>query len=324
MENFETFGLNEAYKRLEELGDKLSFFEKIIDWKKFEPIVDGMYRNKSELGGRPNINSVVMIKLLILQSLYSLSDPELERQVTDRLSFRRFIGFSSTIPDFTTVWKFRERLIKHGKDNEIWAELQRQIDMKGFVIKRGVIQDASFITSDPGHAKADKPRGEQAKSRRSKDGTWAKKGKKSFFGYKIHTVIDKENQLIRRLYTTTASVHDSQIDGSKKGETVYRDKGYFGVKPKASMDKTMKRATRGHPLTCKDKRRNKAISRVRSLVERPFAVIKKIFHGGHTMVTTVSRVHTRNIFSAFSFNLIQLLTLHSCCESGSYLKSKGK
>lgn len=104
-----------------------------------------------------------------------------------------------------------------------------------------------------------------------------KKGEKSYFGYKLHTVIDKENQLIRRVFTTTASVHDSQIEGSETGETVYRDKGYFGVKPKASMNKTMKRATRGHPLTCKDKRRNRAISRVRSLVERPFAMIKRDF-----------------------------------------------
>jgi IS5 family transposase len=32
------------------------------------------------------------------------------------------------------------------------------------------------------------------------------------------------------------------------------------------MDKTMHRATRGHPLSIKENRRNKAISRTRSLV----------------------------------------------------------
>ena len=46
----------------------------------------------------------------------------------------------------------------------------------GLTIRRGVIQDATFITADPGHATADTPRGDQARTRRSRDGTWAKKG----------------------------------------------------------------------------------------------------------------------------------------------------
>ena len=49
-----------------------------------------------------------------------------------------------------------------------------------------MIQDATFIMSDPGHTKYDKPRGDQAKTRRSKDGAWAKKGQKSQYGYKLH------------------------------------------------------------------------------------------------------------------------------------------
>jgi len=81
------------------------------------------------------------------------------------------------------------------------------------------------------------------------------------------------------------------------------------VKPAASMNKTMHRSTRGHPLSIKEKRRNKAISRIRSLVERPFAVIKRGFHAGHVMVTTVARTHVKNIFSCFAFDLNQLLTI---------------
>jgi len=89
----------------------------------------------------------------------------------------------------------------------------------------------SSITSEPGHAHADTPRGDQAKTRRSRYGTLTKKGSKSHFGYKLHILLDKDHQLIRRITTTTASLHDSRIDLSEKGETVYRDKGYFGVKP---------------------------------------------------------------------------------------------
>jgi IS5 family transposase len=169
------------------------------------------------------------------------------------------------------------------------------------------VVDDPFITSDPGHAPAEKPRGDAGKTRRSRDGTWAKKGSKSEFGYKLHSLIDKEYQFIRRFDTTTASTHDSQVDLSEKGETVYRDRGYFGTIPFASMDKTMKKAVRGKPLTIKEKRRNKAISRVRALVERPFAVIKRGFHAGHVMVTTIRRTHAKNLFACLSYNLNNLV-----------------
>lgn len=105
---FETFGLNEAYKRVQKVGDHLSDLEPLIEWEAFRPIFQDFYRNNSDKGGRPNIDPVVMVKLLVLQSLYNLSDPELERQVTDRISFRKFIGFTAQIPDFSTVWLFRE------------------------------------------------------------------------------------------------------------------------------------------------------------------------------------------------------------------------
>jgi IS5 family transposase len=94
-----------------------------------------------------------MIKLLILQHLYGLSDYEIERNIYDRMSFRHFLGFPDTIPDRLTIWLFRERLIKSDSLDLIWKELQNQIDKMGFGIQRGVIQDATFITTDPGHAK---------------------------------------------------------------------------------------------------------------------------------------------------------------------------
>jgi len=144
------FGLNEEYKRIEQLGDKLAQLEAMIDWEAFRPIVAGLYDNRSEKGGRPNIDEVVMIKLLVLQAWYGLSDPELERQVADRISFRRFLGSWDVIPDHSTVWLFRERLMETGKDKEVWDELQRQLDAKGYDVKMGVIQDASVIIADPG------------------------------------------------------------------------------------------------------------------------------------------------------------------------------
>jgi IS5 family transposase len=308
MESLVDFALQERYKQVKDLGDRLGDLTALIEWEPFREIVGDLYANNTEQGGRPNIDVVLMIKLLVLQSMYGLSDPELERQANDKISFLRFLGFPKKIPDQTTVWYFRERLSKTGKDNAIWEELQRQLDRKGLAIRKGVIQDATFITADPGHATADTPRGDNAKTRRNKDGTWTKKGTKSYFGFKLHTKEDCDFGLIRALLTTTASVHDSQIDLSESGEVVYRDRGYFGAKPKG-FDATMQRGVRGHPIGIRDILRNKRISKIRSPGERPYAVIKNVFHDAHTHVTTVIRAHVKMIFAAFSFNLYQLATL---------------
>lgn len=104
-------------------------------------------------------------------------------------------------------------------------ELQRQLDENNMKVKKGVMQDATFLAI----ARADKPRGPEAKTRRNKEGTWAKKGGKSHFGYKLHIKTDIDHGLIRAVETTPANVHDSQIDLSEPGEVVYRDRGYFGA-----------------------------------------------------------------------------------------------
>ena len=308
MDSFSSYIFRKAYQKIQKLGDKLAEIEPLIDWEAFRPIIQGLYDNQGPKGGRPNVDPVVMVKMLVLQSWYGLSDPELERQANDRLSFRRFLGFPDVIPDSTTVWLFRDRLAESGRDKAVWEELQRQLDRKGLSVKKGVVQDASFITSDPGHAKADKPRGEEARTCRSRDGSWAKKGTKSRFGFKLHVKTDVDQSLIRDLETTTASVHDSQVDLSRKGEVVYRDKGYFGVEPRG-YSATMRRGVRGRPLGIRDKLRNKRINRKRAPGERPFAVIKRVFGSGHVLVTTVERVHVKMVFACLCFNLVQLGTL---------------
>lgn len=231
----------------------------------------------------------------------------MERELVNNLSFMNFLGYPQTIPDSSTIWLFRERLKEKNRFDAIWQEVQRQLDAKGLIVKEGSIQDATFITSDPGRSR-NKPRGDEARTRRSKDGTWAKKGNKSYFGYKLHSNVDVEYGLIRAIKTTTASVHDSQVDLSREGETIYRDKGYFGSPARGRLV-TMWRATRCHPLSSWDKRRNLQISKIRSPGERPFAVIKTVFKAAHVLVTTVARVHVNMIFTAIAYNLFQLGTL---------------
>ena len=285
---------------------RLSQISKMIDWPPFRQILEEMYDNKSEKGGRPNCDVIMMLKILILQKWYGLNDLEVERQMADRISFMSFLDYPDPFPDSRTIWLFKQRIADSGKDELIWSELQRQLDAMGLQVKRGTMQDATFIEADPGSSK--KPRGEDAKTRRSRDGTWAKKGNETHFGYKLHQKTDIDYCLIREIETTTASLHDSQVDLSAKDEIVLRDRGYFGAEAKG-IDFTMKRRTSEKPLEELDKERNRLISILRSPGERPHAVIKRVFGMGRVLVTTVKRVHVELMVTAFVFDLFQLCTL---------------
>jgi IS5 family transposase len=304
MDSFTTWILRELNEK--QGKSRLSQVSDLIDWVPIRQTLDEMYDNKSEKGGRPNCDVILMFKILILQHWFGMNDLEVERQMADRISFMSFLGYPDPFPDSRTIWLFKERMAETGKDEMVWAELQRQLDAMGLRVRRGTIQDATFIEADHGSSK--EPRGSGAKTRRSRDGTWAKKGKETHFGYKLHQKTDIDYGLIREIETSTASLHDSQVDLSTEGEVVLRDRGYFGVQAKGD-DFTMKRRTTDAPLGELDKERNRLISKLRSPGERPHAVIKRVFGAGRVLVTTVRRVHVKMIVTAFAFNLYQLCTL---------------
>ncbi|MEM4090109.1 MAG: transposase [Thermoplasmatales archaeon] len=223
------------------INDPLKFMKDAIEWSAFPPLLKDLYHDDTEDGGRPNIQIITMVKILFLQPLYNLSDQQAEKEIHDRISFVNFIYYPDLLPDSKTIWFFRERLSKTGRDSIIWKELQRQPDSKGIKIRKGTAQDATFIPSDPGHKKHQETR-ELGKTRRSKGETFTKKNGKTYFGYKGHILTDLNPiPLIRSYAVTTASTHDSRIDLSKQGIPVYRVKGNFGTKPKG-YDATMSKS----------------------------------------------------------------------------------
>jgi len=256
--SFNQFILREQYKMVKGLGDRLELMKEQIDWKPFIPLVKQIFNDNDTIGGRPHTDELIVVRSMLLQALYGLSDPELEFQCHDRLSFRNFLGFPEEIPDFSTIWKIRDRLKESKIDELIWEELQSQLEEKGYEIKKGVIQDATFIESDLGKKryyqkkKAEKngekiEYTERQKNHIDKDGSFSIKHGQVHFGYKNHIKSDIDNHLIREYQVTTASLHDGEIDLVKKGDVAaYRDKGYVGkkIKVKGIIDKTMKRATK--------------------------------------------------------------------------------
>lgn len=321
--SFNQFILKQQYQKIRGLGDRLELMKQQIKWEPFIPLVRSVFFDDDKIGGRPHTDELIVVRSMLLQGWYGLSDPELEFQCHDRLSFRNFLGFPETIPDFTTIWKVRDRLKEAGIDVKIWTELQRQLDEKGYTIKKGVIQDASFIEADLGrkrysNEKKARNNGEKIEytqkqqSHIDKDASFSVKHGQVHYGYKNHIKLDVDNHLIRELEVTTASLHDNQIDLVENNDkAAYRDKGYFGKELTAEnvKDMTMKRNTRGRKLNKRERRMNIAISRIRAPGERPIAVIKRVFNGGRTFVKSLARVKIKEVFKCFAFNLYQLVTL---------------
>ena len=66
-------------------------------------MLSDIYENDTEKGGRPNYDPIIMVKILLLQQWYSLSDPQIERDIRDRISFMKFLGFPEKLPDRNTI-----------------------------------------------------------------------------------------------------------------------------------------------------------------------------------------------------------------------------
>lgn len=97
--------------------------------------MEPLFKNSGE--GRPHVDVILMMKVLVLQSWYGLSDELLESECKDRLTFQNFLGYPSSVPDARTIWFFKERIAEGGKkEKELWDELQRQLKRYRVVVKK--------------------------------------------------------------------------------------------------------------------------------------------------------------------------------------------
>ncbi len=299
MENLTDFALKEKYSQVQSLRSELEDMKKLVDWNSFL----ALFPKRDCRVGRIGYHTIIKIKLLFLQAWYGISDEELEYQVNDRLSFQQFLDFPTSIPDYSTVWRFREYLTEADLAEKIWEELQRQINIHNLQVKVGVIQDARFIHADPGKTNSGMSnRGREAKTSRSKDGSWTKKNAKSIFGFKLHTKMQKGSKIITEMALTTASTHDNKIDLADENEIMYRDRGYSGSKTKAKGDATMKRGK----LSVVQKLRNKRIAKKRAEGEHPYGTMDRKFKAGRTKLTIIARVYIQQMFVAFVYNVSRL------------------
>jgi len=225
MQQIGMFDVSIRLNKIDQNGDPLKRLNEVVNWETFRPILEKIRQKKRKSNaGRKPFDVVLMFKILILQSLYNLSDDATEMQILDRLSFMRFLGLGigDRVPDAKTIWLFREQLKEAGILPELFHQFDSFLRKHGFEARKGQIVDASIVSVPK--QKNNRDQNAKIKSGEEVDG-WSdaqrrqkdtearrtRKHGKAYFGYKNHVSIDVEHKFIRKFVVTDASVHDGQV-----------------------------------------------------------------------------------------------------------------
>ena len=300
------FADQEREAKLNKLGDALRVMEQHVDFAALADEVDrAAPRPSRERGGRPPFPTEMMVRILLIQQMFNLSDEQMEFQLLDRLSFQRFVGLraSSQIPDRTTVWTFKERLIKAGASESIFDAVNQQLSRHGYIARGGQMIDASIVQAPrQSMSKEEKELvGEGAMpikwspaKRRQKDmdARWTKKHGKSYYGYKVSANADNRYKLVRKIIVSTASEHDTLhfegvLDPTNTNRDILADKGYVYGEREARLNqqgwrmRIQRKGSKDKPISETQKRRNTRIAKTRARVEHVFAGLAQL--GGKSL-----------------------------------------
>lgn len=331
------FDLENRYASLSEAGDPLERLDAVIDWEIFRPILERIdAKPRKSTAGRNPICRVLMFKLLILQRLHNLADERLQYQVTDRLSFMRFLGLdlAADVPDARTVWAFRENLKTHGLIAPLFERLHQALADLGVELKSGQIIDATFVPvpiqrngrEDNALIKAGAVPVDWGKSpaklaQKDIDARWTKKGGQRHYGYKNHINIDRDTKLIAAHSITTASVHDSQAfdavlrSAEAGGGEVWADSAYRSAEQEQRLadsrhdSRIHERAYRNQALTDEQEAGNKQKSRTRARVEHVFGTMENDMGGIFLRSIGIARAVVGVGLMNLAYNLKRIETL---------------
>jgi transposase, IS5 family len=338
----------DADKRLAALskqGDPLEAIARLVPWEEFrreiEAVVLTADADKKSAAGRKPTDALVLLRMLVLQSLYNLSDEQAEYQVRDRLSFTRFLelGIEDRIPDGTTLWLFREKLSKAELIEKLFAQFGRHLEAKGYIARGGQMVDATIVpvprqrnsredneTVKAGKTPQDWEKKPAKNRQKDKDARWTKKHSKSFFGYKNHINADAKHKLIRGYDVSDASVHDSQkLDGlltkANTSEDVYADSAYRSagtearLKARGFRSRIHRRGSRNHPLSDAQVAANRRKSTVRVRVEHIFGAQENTPGGRLVRTIGIIRAKAKIGLQNLAYNIRRLVILDRCAAA---------
>ncbi len=312
------FDLDNRYESISKLGDPLEVLDRSIQWETFRPVLAKALRKfKKSNAGRKPYDSVFMFKILVLQSLYNLSDDQTEFQIKDRLSFMRFLDldFEDSVPDAKTLWLFRDTLANKRAIDKLFKKFNRYLDREGLIARQGQLIDASLVPVPAqrntreentrikqGETPEDWKKQPHKLRQKDTDARWVKKNGQSYYGYKNHVNADRKHKLIRTFDVTPASVHDSQVleqilDSNNTGKQVWADSAYRSeeidqtLKKRGLKNEIKYKGYRHAPLSQAKQEINKKRSSIRAPVEHIFGFQKNSLGG--KFIRTVGSIRAR-------------------------------
>jgi len=331
------FGGSDQRELVSKLGDPLEKLNEIIDWERFRPILEEVYPTvKNRKGGRPRMNPVMMMKVLILQKLYNLSDHGLEFQLADRMSFQRFLGITSikAIPDEKTIWLFREQAKNAGLVDRLFDHFVQSLRAAGLIANEGKIVDASIVEAPRQRNSREENQkiksGEEIEDwnenpnklrQKDVDASWTKKHGKTYYGYKDHIKVDAKSKLIEDYEVGTASEHDSQVIDSltdqeyDRGQSLWVDSAYRSdeieemLKGKDINSEIHHKGKRGKPLNKKQKGQNTKKSKTRARVEHVFGYMHQSMGGLRVRAIGIERAAVQIGLSNLTYNFCRSVHL---------------
>jgi len=293
---------DQEYERFRKKTRREQFLEdmnSVVPWRELAQIIEPHYPT-GKGPGRPPVGLERMLRIYFLQNWFNLSDPSVEESLYDMRVMREFVGIDlgeESVPDETTVCKFRHLLEEHDLTEKLFLTVNHYLALKGMKVNSGTIVDATIISAPSSTKNKD--------NQRDPEMNQVKKGNEWHFGMKMHIGVDSRSGIIHSVKSTSANVHDSQvIEELLHGEEtrVWGDSAYLGQREKIlskaphAQDFTNKRGVRGRPLSEQDKKQNTTKSKVRARVEHPFLISKRVF--GFSKVCyrglkkNAARVHT--------------------------------
>jgi len=271
----------EVHGRATRKAEFLARMEALVPWDAFCALIEPHYPKAGN--GRPPRGMERMLRMYLIANWFNLADEACEDALYDVPAFRDFCRIDlgrESVPDATTLLKFRHLLEEHQIGAALFAKIGELLQANGMKLSGGTIVDATLIAAPPST--------KNAAGERDPEMHQSKKGNEWHFGMKLHIGMDSQTGLIHSASVTAGNVHDSQelpnlLHG---GETrLYGDSAYRGenqreqlkdIAPRAK-DFTNKRAARNRPLTDADKQTNRRKSSVRSKVEHPFLTLKRLW-----------------------------------------------
>jgi transposase, IS5 family len=288
---------------------RLEAIEAVLDWAAVERLLYAVYAAPT---GRASYPVLSLFKAVLLGAWHGLGDPELEAALCDRLSFRRFAGLAldEAVPDHSTLWRFRDQLRRLGLSEKLFAEINRQLEQNGVVVKQGTLVDATLIPAAAAEPPKQKGGGRSAAD---PDAAWAKRASgKAVFGYKLHAGVDAGSGIVRRARVTPANVNEitvgPELVAGDEG-SVWADKAYVGpsmagaIAAAGAKNRVQRRNQKNRRLRPSERRRNVLIGRVRGRVEGVIGALKRSYGMARLRYMSLARNATGLLLKLTGWNL---------------------